>query len=158
MKTLHHPPVHDRPRNEVSALVDIAFLLLIFFLVSTTILPTERDLALAVPPDTGAPSARLSPVTVSIGTDSSVSWGEPGSAIQVADPGEGRELPGLRDMLATSVGGAGTDGLVVLLRSAGEAPQQRFIDVLDALTAAGVTEIVLEEGFRESGADQSSRR
>ena len=128
----------DAPRNPISSMVDIAFLLLIFFLVATTIMPTERDLPLRLPTPGGAPSIEGEPVRVTLEGDGTVLWGEGDGEMLVAFPGEGRKLERLQEMLKLSVAAWGRNQPGVMLKVADEASHERFIEVLDAFAANGI--------------------
>lgn len=128
----------DAPKNPISSMVDIAFLLLIFFLVATTIMPKERDLPLKLPTPGVAPVIDGEPVRVTLDQDGSVRWGEGEGEMLVALPGEGRELGKLHEMLNISVAAWGRDQPGVMLKVADEASQERFIQVLDAFVDNGV--------------------
>ncbi|BCX49105.1 hypothetical protein HAHE_30130 [Haloferula helveola] len=143
MKTYPLPSDHESPKNEVTSMVDIAFLLLIFFLVTATILPEERDLAMALPPEDGqrVEAVPSLPIWIEIVADNSVWWGEGVSRMEVANPDDGRELPELREMLRGSM--ASGVRTPVLLKVADEVTQQRFTDVLNVLSASGVEQVAM---------------
>lgn len=128
----------DAPKNPISSMVDIAFLLLIFFLVATTIMPTERDLPLTLPTPGVATVIDGDPIRVTLEKDGSVRWGEGAGEMLVALPGEGRELKKLYEMLNISVAAWGTNQPGVMLKVADEASQERFVQVLDAFAANGI--------------------
>ena len=134
-------------RNAISSMVDIAFLLLIFFIVATTIMPTERDLIMKLPVPGGSTLDAASPVVIEIGEDSSVFWGQGDSAMLVAGSGSERELPDLKAGLRTAVAASGVHELAVMLKAHDRAPQQRFVDVLNCLAACGVENVALVDTF-----------
>lgn len=120
-------------------MVDIAFLLLVFFLVATTIMPRERDLFLDVPrPGTQVEAPPL-PIVLELTGDGTVWWGEGASRMPVE--AQGREMPGLLALLKPVVAGmrAGNeDEPPVMLKVADGVSQQRFVDLLNALNACEV--------------------
>lgn len=130
-------------RSAMSSMVDIAFLLLIFFIVATTIMPTERDLPMKLPARNGGSMDVSTPVWIEIGADNSVTWGQGDSAMLVAQADESRELPGLRSGLEVAVAAAGDEELGVMLMTADEVSNQRFTDVLNCLAGCGVTKVSL---------------
>ena len=129
----------ESPRAGVASLVDIAFLLLVFFLVATTILPRESDLALRVPSRDGQIEAPVLPIVLELDADGTVWWGEGGGRMPLPDDGPG--MTGLIEMLKPAVAqtkASGQDEPPVMLKVADEARQQRFIDLLNALAGCEV--------------------
>ena len=134
---------------DASSLVDVGFLLLIYFLVTSTLLPKEADLGvdlLGEPNPTSVP-IKLPPVKVEVSGEGSVSVGG-----QVLDtPDSGRQLPGLLKELKPYVSATvamETEAAVVLF-AANEASQQRLVDVLNTITKAGITNVTLDSGWYE---------
>jgi len=127
----------------MASLVDIAFLLLIFFIVTTTILKRETDLDLKLPgPGETAPMEEL-PVTVNIDELGSILVGS-GRHLELVEPaGTGLLNGGLRKRLQFAIAGAGPDELPVILDVSGEASQQRVIAVLDTLAGLGIRQVNL---------------
>lgn len=132
-------------RNAISSMVDIAFLLLIFFIVATTIMPTEQDLVMKLPVRNGESMTDLTPVWVEILEDSSVVWGQGDSAMVVASAGASSDLPDLREGLRTAVAASGDRDLPVMLKTHDGVAQQRFIDVLNCFAACGVNQVAMVE-------------
>jgi len=129
----------------MSSLIDIAFLLLIYFIVSTTLVKQEADLGLALP---GVQSESVSPVqidhmVVSINAAGAISVNDEVVDTDIND----HALPNLTDRLtryAASASLTGSEALVIVDCSE-EAAQQRFIDVLNACDTAGLTNISLAQ-------------
>ena len=142
MRNLRDEPL--APNASMNAMVDIAFLLLIFFLVATTLRPEETDLPLAIPPHRGALTEAL-PLVITVLPDGGILWGDGEAAIRIEEAGSGRGLPALVESLRGAVSASGPDRTPILLRADGEAKQQRVIDVLDALAAAGVSRVAMED-------------
>ena len=106
----------EEPSMNISPLIDVAFLLLIYFLVTTTLEPQEADLSLLLP----------------------------GVATTESDPND-RALPNLTDRLqryAAAASNAGSEAMVIV-DCADEVPEQRFIDVLNACADNGLQNISL---------------
>lgn len=146
MRRIPLPFDDERPKEAIASLVDIAFLLLIFFVVATTILPRESDLPMSVPEsEAGVLPNDASIVELNARSDGSVWWGSGAAAMRV-DEGDGTsELPQLREMLRSAVEGLGAERVMVDLSVEENVRQQRFIDVLDALVAEGVTRIAMRD-------------
>ena len=127
-------------------MVDIAFLLLIFFLVATTIMPREGDLPMAIPRDGEAVDRPLLPIRLTLDEDGTIWWGEDSGRIPLR--GEGRELPGLLELLKPAVASARAAGAgepPVMLKVSDRAKQQRFIDLLNALADCDVRTVAMVE-------------
>ena len=118
------------PELDISSLVDVAFLLLIYFLVTSTLRPDETDLSIVLP--TQIPTENpdpIDPVAIVIGPSGLVTYdGEdiPTSGTKGAD-----RLPKLRNLLKEYKLLADSSGskpmVIVAADDAGKT--QRFIDV-----------------------------
>jgi biopolymer transport protein ExbD len=135
----------EQPPMDISSLIDVAFLLLIYFLVTTTMLKQEADLGLALP---GLTSLNNQPVAVDqmvikISADSSIAINE---EVVETNP-DSRLLPNLTDRLTryeASAKIAKSDAMVII-NCHNEAREQRFVDVLNACAAAGLKNISLTD-------------
>ena len=136
----------DEPRGSVAPLIDVCFLLLIFFLVTTTIQKRERDLTMHMG---GIPSTTekhpLLPVVVEVrgGGEIALNPGV-GETLVSNDPND-RALEHLADHLENIQAVQGERDIVVQLRASDEARQQRVVDVLNCFAAVGVTTVGLIE-------------
>lgn len=144
----HHLPP-DEPQTDVSSLVDVSFLLLIFFLVTSTILKRENDLPLTLPSPGHASSIPALPLWIDIAADGSVSLGRDEGALQVADPTSGSSLEELTVHLKIARDAARPEALPVVMRVADHAAQQRFIDVLNCLAGVGIGNVTMVDGAQE---------
>ena len=128
---------------DVSSLIDVCFLLLIYFLVTSTIVKEEQDLGMALP--SSAPSqgkVEIQPMYIYISEDHSVSINQ-GVAKEVLDKNFSRRLPLLEERLelfASAAKASGSEPTVQLELSA-DAKQQRVVDVLNALERHGIHQI-----------------
>lgn len=135
----------EEPTMDISPLIDVAFLLLIYFLVTTTMLKQEADLGLALP---GAASLSNRPVQVDqmmikIRGNSNVLVND--ETVET-DP-DSRRLPALTERLvryAASAKIARSEAMVVI-DCHDDAPEQRFVDVLNACATAGLKNISLAD-------------
>ncbi|MGC6567524.1 MAG: biopolymer transporter ExbD [Akkermansiaceae bacterium] len=59
-------PPEDSPKPDVSSLVDVSFLLLLFFLVTATIEKKEQELTTVIPATAGTPVPPIQTVRVEI--------------------------------------------------------------------------------------------
>lgn len=130
---------------DISALIDVAFLLLIYFLVTTTMLKQEADLGLALP---GLASLNnqmvdVDQMVIKVNSDSSISINEE----MVETNLDSRRLPILTDRLtryAASAKVAKSEAMVII-NCHNDAKEQRFVDVLNACAAAGLKNISLTD-------------
>ncbi|MEM9238133.1 MAG: biopolymer transporter ExbD [Verrucomicrobiota bacterium] len=133
----------DAPKNPITSMVDIAFLLLIFFLVVMTILTPERDLTMKIPSREGPAPISNRPAIVVVERDGSIYWGEDGGRISVATGSD--DLAGLEEMLTITLEAWGEDRPGVMLKVDDEVGQQRFIDVLDVFSSTGIEKVGMLE-------------
>ena len=139
------------PVLDMSPMIDVSFLLLIYFLVTSTLEPTEADLAMTMPStqtSTSSTKIEIDQMTVEVnGAGHIVLNGE------VLDTDAStREVPLLLDRLKTYAESAKlTDSKPMVIIAADDAAKsQRFIDVLNALADKSVNiRNVTITGFKE---------
>jgi biopolymer transport protein ExbD len=136
------------PALDISSLIDVCFLLLIYFIVTSTIAPRETDLGMALP--SGVPSSEqpeIEPLFIRIEANGAISTGT-GAAQQPMDSDVSvRDLPLLRghlDMYASAARAANSKPLVQIYVD-GEASQQRVIDVLNALAGVNISSVTFTD-------------
>lgn len=119
---------------DMSSMVDLSFLLLVYFLVTTSLLAKEMDLPMALPSMAGESAAELSPVSIRVEEDNRVVL-HPGQSFEevVASAEDGRELSGLRDRL--SMLQSVKQGVQLDVKDG--ASYQRFMDVMNCLRDGG---------------------
>lgn len=144
------------PTLDLSSLVDIAFLLLIYFLVTSSLDPKEADLGFSMMPH---PSVKVSdnvpvpdPIHLALRADGSVFLedelvepGQPDSRKMPALVTRLKELRFLEQSLRLS---DPSKSVQILLAADDQVKGQRFMDVMDALTESGIGSVTLE-GFTE---------
>lgn len=137
------------PALDISSLIDVCFLLLIYFLVATSIQKKEVDVPLALP--AAAPSDAempdIDPLFIKIDTNGAIYTGA-GSSQQMLDTDtSSREVPMLTQQLQLYVAGASSGGKKPLVQMwvDGGANQQRVIDVLNALVGAGISSVTFTD-------------
>ena len=142
-------PEQEEPALDISSLIDVCFLLLIYFLVTSTITPRESDLGMALPANNPDPTLQpeIDPMFIRIDANGLISSGV-GSSQQPldADPNV-RELPQLRaqlDLYASAARAANQQPLVQLYADGG-ASQQRVIDVLNALASVKINSVTFTD-------------
>ena len=122
------PGLHTLSELNVTPLLDLAFVLLIIFMITTPLMETSTDLVL--PKSDGSPGAEQSEraQVVSVRADGQVFLNQEAMELAAVEA----QLTALRS----------TDPeLAVIIRSHHEQKVQRFSDVLDAVRRAGVTRI-----------------
>ena len=145
----YEAPEEDEPGLDISSLIDVCFLLLIYFLVTSTITPRESDLGMQLPANNPDPSLQpeLDPIFIRIDANGLISTGV-GTSVQPLDSDVNvREVPLLRgqlDLYASAARAANQTPLVQVYAE-GEASQQRVIDVLNALAAVNITSVTFTD-------------
>ena len=95
----------DEPELNISSLIDICFLLLIYFLVTTTIKKKERDLEMALP--SAAPSDEqpdIQPMFIKIDVNGSI-YVNSGPAQEILDRAYGKPVDRLAIANVNGTGG-----------------------------------------------------
>lgn len=135
------------PALDISSLIDVCFLLLIYFIATSVITPREQDLPVGLPRPGGDESVATGPMLIRIDSAGTVSAAY-GDVVQTldADPGL-RELPLLSAQLEMYVSGVRAAGEMPLVQiDVGESTtQQRVIDVLNALAAVGIRSVTFAD-------------
>ena len=136
------------PALDISSLIDVCFLLLIYFLVTSTIKPRESDLGMALPaanPSTEQPE--IDPLFIKIEASGAIYTGVGASQQPMDSDTSVRELPllhGQLDMYASAARAANSKPLVQIYADGG-ATQQRVIDVLNALASVNINSVTFTD-------------
>lgn len=144
------PPQEADPALDMSSLIDVSFLLLIYFLVTSTLDPKEADLGMTMPTSQGSSSAEveIDQMTVEVNSSGHIVLND---EVLDTDPST-REVPMLLDRLKTYAESAKlTDSKPMVIIAADDAAKgQRFIDVLNALAdpSVGIKNVTIT-GFSE---------
>ncbi len=146
MRRSNDDPLQEhQPKLDMASLIDISFLLLIFFMVSATLQKQEADLGLVLPGIT-ADSNEPIPVdqmTISVDRNGTILVNN-----EVVDRDVNRHrIPALTDRLKryhAMANLAGSEPMVVI-DCAGGVPQQRFVDVLNACSSVGIRHVSLTQ-------------
>jgi biopolymer transport protein ExbD len=146
-KKAETPPI-DEPALDISSLIDCTFLLLIYFLVTTTIQKREQDLDMKLPAQQQTQEQPpIEPKFIKIDQNGAVYVGA-GPAQQLMDTDTSvRELPMLRQDLEiySSAAKAADSQPLVQIYVEGDAQQQRVIDVLNALAGAKINQVTFTD-------------
>ena len=139
MKMTRTPtPETPEPVLDMSPLIDLSFLLLIYFLVTSTLEPTESDLGMTIPKIT-SPNGHVldwEPMEVQVNGEGQIVLND-----EVLDTDTTtREVPMLLDRLKTYAESARLTNSIplVVIAADDDAKGQRFIDVLNALADKSV--------------------
>lgn len=139
---------------DISSMIDCCFLLLIYFLVATTLV-SEKKLDIQVPggESSGEP-APLEPGRISVKADGSVFWNDDMAVGDAYDPNATkgttafsgqRRMEQLVDQLALLKNQAETANTtpIVIMTGAADAPHQRIVDVMAALAEVRIQTVGL---------------
>lgn len=141
----------DKYRLDTSSLIDVGFLLLIYFLVTSTLDPHEGDLEAKIPteePDTSAVAEReFEHPHIRVDEIGNVMYEE---ELVDADPSN-RNLIVLEDRLRTYVEACRVMGEVefarVNLNVDDSVSGQRLIDVMNCLSKVGIKNVMFEDSW-----------
>lgn len=124
------------PEIPTSSMADIAFLLIVFFLVSTT-MNQDKGLSLHLPPVAETKEVRQKNIcNVWISVDDRIAFFE-NDALTAVD------LSNLRTSIQQRL--AANENLIVSLKADRQSTYRMFVDVLDELKLAGATRISIAE-------------
>ena len=134
-------PAEDQSAQlNISSLIDVAFLLLIFFLVTSTLQPREADLNMSLAGE--GPPHELAPVTIAISADDTVLWAdEPILDSQSASIEPLREALRNYRIMTESF----NQKPAFVLKADDAASYQRMVDVINAFAHEGVKDLLLAD-------------
>lgn len=138
----------NNPELDISSLIDVCFLLLIYFIVTSSVAIRESDLAMSLP--AAAPSneqPKIEPMFIRVDAAGVISTGVGAGQQQLDSDATVREVPLLGsqlDLYAAAARSAGSNPLVQVYVDPG-ATQQRVIDVLNALAGAGISSVTFTD-------------
>lgn len=139
----------ENPGLDISSLIDVCFLLLIYFIVATTIVQERKlDMNIPGPPPPSDKPPELEPGMVTVDAAGVVYWGSGDARLEIDRDLANHELPQLVDQLKTlKMTAEQKEGAtaVVMLVIEGEVPHQRVVDVINALTIAEIKNVAMVE-------------
>lgn len=146
----HSQPLEDdEPALDISSLIDVCFLLLIYFIVTNTIQPQEKDLGLTLP--SAAPSETppvIEPMLIHVAQNGSITINK-NEALDTAAvvTVNTRSLPQLEQRLGIYKNGASAANTEPLVQISvdGEAPQQAVVDVLNTLVGLHINKVTFTD-------------
>ncbi|MFQ3669867.1 MAG: biopolymer transporter ExbD [Verrucomicrobiia bacterium] len=121
---------------QIAPMLDVMFVLLLFFMVSAGVVAKEAELGVQVPGRAapGAPRPASVPVTIEIMADGAVRFNQ-APIDSASDP----DLPQLRARLRALV--EADEKQAVIIRPSGDVRHERLVDVLNACSWSGVTNL-----------------
>ncbi|MEZ5302245.1 MAG: biopolymer transporter ExbD [Verrucomicrobiales bacterium] len=143
----------EEPEMNIAPLIDVAFLLLIYFLVTSTLQKQEQDLGLTLPSDNPDKTPfKLDPMVIKIDVQGNIYKNKD---LLIPAPAEGahgtgEQMKRLQDELATykKMASATESKPIVIVAADDKSKQQRFVDVINTLAKEKITSVTLT-GFRE---------
>lgn len=136
------------PELDISSLIDVCFLLLIYFLVTSTIAPRETDLPMSLPaanPSNEQP--KIEPMFIRVDAAGAIYTGVGAAQQQLDTDSSVRDVPLLDsqlDLYSAAARSAGSNPLVQVFVDPGTT-QQRVIDVLNGLAKAGISSVTFTD-------------
>ncbi len=141
-------PEEASPALDMSSLVDISFLLLVYFLVTSSLDPKEADLGMKLPTteSSAANQVEVDQMTIEVNSEGHIIVDEEVLDTDVAD----RSVPNLSKKIGEYAQAAQLTGSqpIVVVSADDAAKGQRFVDVLNALAAVGIENVTIT-GFTE---------
>ncbi|MDP0491229.1 MAG: biopolymer transporter ExbD [Verrucomicrobiota bacterium JB023] len=138
----------DEPGLDISSLIDICFLLLIYFLVTSTIQPREQDVDMSLP--AAAPSEEpppIKPTFIRVDSTGTIYMNTGPSQETLDTDTEDRKVPLLNARLQEINGIASASGEkpMVQIYVEDNAIHQRVIDVLNALKKNEISRVTFTD-------------
>ncbi|MBR5887892.1 MAG: biopolymer transporter ExbD [Akkermansia sp.] len=149
-------PEEEEMTSNISSMIDCCFLLLIYFLVATSLV-SEKKLDISIPPPSDGSSSKkpkVDPGNIYVTKAGVVTWNEGLTVGEAYDPSlepgtpaylQQRQMESLVEslkMLKDQADSVDTTPVVMLHGAAG-APHQRIVDVMAALSEAGIHSVGL---------------
>ena len=116
---------------QIAPMLDVMFVLLLFFMVMAGKQVKEAELGVQVPGASHASSTAKTPVTIRVGPEGVVTFND-----SPVDGREDHEMPKLRGRLKALIDASADQS--VIIRPNDKAPYQRVIDVLNACASERV--------------------
>lgn len=141
----------DEPILEISSLIDVCFLLLIYFIVTSTIQPREQDLPMTLP-GWGVPGDEIVKILIGVKGDGSIVMNA-GEDEEVLDTDIAiHEVPRTKERLRVIHDLARANGSELFVQIVYDegVSHQRFIDLLNCLKGEGISKITIHDGEKKS--------
>ena len=141
-------PEDDEPGLDISSLIDVCFLLLIYFLVTTQIVRKEQELDMAMPssqPSDTPPT--ITPMLITLESSGVISIKTDGPEEVIEQDADNRKVPVLVERLEIykSIAVNAATQPIVQIKVDGQSEQQRLIDILNALNRTEITTVTFTD-------------
>ncbi len=147
-----HLEEQNDPELDIAPLIDVSFLLLIYFLVTSTMQPKEGDLDIVFPATQtdNVDTPPVDPLSIHLREDGVILAGVGGAEEELESDPSSRKCPRLLEKLREYRTIADTSGStpLVVVRADDGAKQQRFIDIVNTLSIVQISNVTIT-GFRE---------
>lgn len=145
-------PEADEPGLDISSLIDVCFLLLIYFIVTTTIKAKETDTNMELP--SVAPSdsiPEIKPLFIRVASDGVIYLNTGAAQESLDSDASSFKMPLLASRLELYAGQARAIGQEPLVQVfvENEAKQQRAITVIDTLRSQGISKVTFTDLINE---------
>jgi biopolymer transport protein ExbD len=136
------------PALDISSLIDVCFLLLIYFLVVTTIQKREMDVPMLLPRDrvVNSDSDSIEPLFITVDEYGAISTGSGVSMMLLDTDASSRDLPLLTQQLVLLSATSKTPLVQINIHEM--TAQQRVLDVLNALVGVGIQHVTFTDFFQ----------
>jgi len=133
-------PIADDPALDISSLIDMVFLLLIYFMVTASLVKSEGDLGIRLP------GIVQQAVTVDMPDEQIIEIHGTGRVFlngREFDSADSQHLPDLESLLARykMASEASRNKALITIWAADDSKHQRVIDVMNACAAAGIENV-----------------
>lgn len=135
---------------DVSSLIDVCFLLLIYFMVAATIQATEQDVSLRTGSHYCEPSTSLhDALSITLHASGEVYLGVAESKELIESASDERSLPHLSQRLEMHKDAAHLMGEVPMVKMtvSDDASQQRLLDILNCLSKQNIKAVTFTDSF-----------
>ena len=143
---IENPAMAGDESFDLAPMIDIVFLLLIYFMVTTTLIRQEADMSIRLPADIEQEEPLDLPEEIYIDIDATGQVFFNGAPI---DTPNNRDMPQLTDRLMRLKASADAAGVPVIVQITPEddARHQRSMDVLNACAVANITAVAFAASF-----------
>ena len=137
---------HAEPMVDISSLIDVSFLLLIYFLVTTTLMKKEVDVDFRLPGPGIGPVSELSPMHVTVKASGDVIVGAAQRGENLGPVLASGSHPALLERLADYKNAANraASGAVVRLTVDDASSHQQFSQILNILQIVGIDDLMID--------------
>lgn len=148
-KTKYRAEPDPEPGLDISSLIDVSFLLLIYFLVTTTLKKKEVDVGMRLPSSiqSSGPPPELPPLTLSLEEDGTVIANPNQSPTDLGKPVNNR-LPLLKERLQEykSAADRAKQTARITLKASNNVEHQKLVTVFNEIADVGISDVTLD-GF-----------